>query len=668
MSLTTGNNSIDSLVYSSWARNAHTPVHLTYSFMQSVPSDASSDDASGFAPMSATQQAAARDAMAHWASVANITFTEVASNGNIQLATNDQGNQSSGYAYLPDGSSPTYLFTNNQDSFNSNFTPGGYGPTVLLHELGHTLGLKHPGNYDSTGGDINGPFLPTATDNGDYTVMSYTAPSSYSDNGKYNITPMLYDIQAMQYLYGANMSYHTGDDTYTFTDSAPPQCIWDAGGTDTLDFSGCSSPTAINLNAGTFSSTVAGYNNISIAYNVTIEQVITGAGGSTVTLNSAGDTVFGGSGNDTITEGSGNDHINGGDGTDVVVFAGKASSYVLVHSATQLLVTGQGSDVLTGVEQLHFTDGTVLVDDLPVLAQATASQVAQIGSVFQLSLGSGVFTTSNGSSVQLSATLASGLALPSWLSFNSQTGVFSGVATAADAGELTIRVKAVEAGALAGTADDFKLLVSGAGAVIHGTDGNDVLTAGDGADSIDGGAGVDVVRYSGAEANYAVAAISTGVTVTDHVGAGGVDTLVNVERLEFSDAGLALDTTGSAGELYRLYEAMFNRSPDLAGVGYWLTQMDHGGAIKAIAAGFINSAEFKSLYGDNPSNTVYVSALYNNVLHRVPDQAGADYWNAALNSGATRAEVLTQFSDSTENVAAFNALHLIGVNYIPWHG
>ena len=35
-------------------------------------------------------------------------------------------------------------------------------------------------------------------------------------------TPMLYDIAAIQYMYGANMSYNTGNNVYLLPDSNDP--------------------------------------------------------------------------------------------------------------------------------------------------------------------------------------------------------------------------------------------------------------------------------------------------------------------------------------------------------------------------------------------------------------------------------------------------------------
>ena len=567
---TTGNNSIDSLVYSSWASSPGKPVALSYSFMTAAPSDGSADDVNGFAPMTGFQKQAVRTALATWAAVANVKFTEVSFNGDIQLGTNDQGSQSSGYAYLPNGGDPTYLFTNNKDNFNTVFTPGSFGPSVLIHELGHTLGLKHPGNYDSTGGSVDGPFLPAATDNIDYSQMSYNTGAGYNLNHQYGVTPMLYDIQAIQYLYGANMTYHTGADIYSFVQNSPLQCIWDAGGSDTFNFAGCVDAVVINLNAGSFSSTAPGYNNISIAYNVTIEAAVAGSGGSTIYANGTGDTITGGAGVDLIYEGAGSDTIVGNGGNDTVVFSGAFSHYTLSGNAAAMVVNGDGMDRLSGIGTLQFSDRTI---DL------------------------------------------------------STTGQF-----------------------------------------ITGSSGNDSLAAGPGNDFIDAGAGFDSVRFSGARGNYSVAASGGGFVVTDGAGVGGQDTLSGVERLYFdSGNAVALDIGRyqAGGEAFRLYQAAFNRVPDLGGLGFWVKALDNGFTLTQVAGYFLADVEGIRTYGPNVSDTDFVNQVYRNVLGREPDAVGAQFYvhNIAIGT-ATRAAVLADISESPENIAHVVGSIVNGFDYI----
>jgi hypothetical protein len=101
-----------------------------------------------------------------------------------------------------------------------------------------------------------------------------------------------------------------------------------------------------------------------------------------------------------------------------------------------------------------------------------------------------------------------------------------------------------------------------------------------------------VTTFSGNRANYTIVKTSTGVTVTDNVGQGGSVNVTNPGRLVFADAGVAYDLAGVAGQAYRIYQAAFNRTPDLGGLGYWIEQMDKGATLEAVAGQFITSAEF----------------------------------------------------------------------------
>jgi Ca2+-binding RTX toxin-like protein len=204
---------------------------------------------------------------------------------------------------------------------------------------------------------------------------------------------------------------------------------------------------------------------------------------------------------------------------------------------------------------------------------------------------------------------------------------------------------------------DPKVVVGANNAPLAGTAGNDVL-AGDarnnifvgsaGKDTIDGGAGIDMVQLSGAHANYTVSLNGASATVSD--ASGNTMNLANVERLQFSDATYAFDIAGDAGQVYRLYQAAFNRVPDAGGLGFWISAMDKGVSLVEIASGFIKSAEFQAMYGANPTSTSMVTTMYTNVLHRAPDNSGIAFWVGVLDDHkATSSDVLIGFSESAEN-------------------
>lgn len=147
------------------------------------------------------------------------------------------------------------------------------------------------------------------------------------------------------------------------------------------------------------------------------------------------------------------------------------------------------------------------------------------------------------------------------------------------------------------------------------------------------------------------------------------DSLWSIERLHFSDQSVAVDTEGrdSAGAGYRLYKAAFDRTPDDTGMGYWISVLDAGTSLNDIANAFIISDEFTLLYGADPNTESFVTALYKNVLDRVPDAGGLNYWQGLIDGGTlSRAEVLANFSESDENIANTDPLIELGVVYQPY--
>ena len=197
----------------------------------------------------------------------------------------------------------------------------------------------------------------------------------------------------------------------------------------------------------------------------------------------------------------------------------------------------------------------------------------------------------------------------------------------------------------------MKQEVHGSGAIQAGAIGTNHIV---------GSAGGDTVVYEGQMSSFDIKPINGGLMIRAHNDSSTLDVLDGVERLQFTDKTLAFDIDGNAGQAYRLYQAAFDRVPDQAGLGYWIDQMDGGMGLSQVATGFINSAEFKSLYGNNPSNSAFVTLLYDNVLHRAPDTAGFDYWMNELSHGVSREQALIGFSESTENKVSLMAFSMDG--------
>jgi|GEM_PF-1157951 len=216
-----------------------------------------------------------------------------------------------------------------------------------------------------------------------------------------------------------------------------------------------------------------------------------------------------------------------------------------------------------------------------------------------------------------------------------------------------------------GAGNDSITLQGGGGTLsANAGSGNDTIILKGASHAVDGGTGVDTVVLSRGKSNYSVTATGSGYTVTDKAGSDGTATLTNVERIQFADAKIALDMAGdplastlltgsaNAGQVYRLYQAAFDRQPDKTGLASWIGGADNGMPLVTIAQGFVTSWEFGLKYG-NPSNHEYVDLLYQHVLHRPGEAGGLAYWYDQIDRNLqTRAQILVGFSDSTENQAA----------------
>ena len=201
---------------------------------------------------------------------------------------------------------------------------------------------------------------------------------------------------------------------------------------------------------------------------------------------------------------------------------------------------------------------------------------------------------------------------------------------------------------------------------IVGSGASDKFNGFHGDDYIDGGDNTDFVLYLSERSDYSIHASKDGQSITV-TGPEGADTLINIERLSFSENILvALDIDGNGGQAYRLYQAAFGRTPDKKGVGYWIKRMDDGLELVEVSARFIDSNEFRKLYGEDPENEEFLTALYRNVLKRGPDNEGYTWWLDQLDNNPARTwdKVLTEFSEIPENYAAVLPAIENGFEYI----
>ncbi len=198
------------------------------------------------------------------------------------------------------------------------------------------------------------------------------------------------------------------------------------------------------------------------------------------------------------------------------------------------------------------------------------------------------------------------------------------------------------------------IIVTGGGRTITGSPDDDTLSGGIGNDTIDGKAGFDTVLYDRERAQVELVPIDDDrIMVIDDT--GDVDTLVNIEKIALSDGAYIFDIEDSGQFVYRLYAAAFGRTPDEAGFRFWSMRNDAGLEPRTMATEFINSLEFRDKYGygENltpPIDTAFVDALYLNVLGRLPDAAGAQFWLDVFDAGLSREDMLIRFADSQENL------------------
>ncbi|WP_368759015.1 M10 family metallopeptidase C-terminal domain-containing protein [Pseudomonas aeruginosa] len=322
-------------------------VELTYKFRPG--------DGTNTVQLSSDAQVLYKLQLARISEVADIKFTEYTGSGNGDLnvqVTPNRGN-------LGGSSYPSANGAGTDYKYQETVTGSSYGQNIYIHEIGHSLGLAHPGNYNFGGPAASLTYLE---DNLDYSVMSYNGGESKVASYGLQID----DIAALQALYGVNEKTRDNDSAYGFNSNTndtqfhiaadnvkldAPFTIWDGGGKDILDFSGFAQDQRIDMHDGALSDVGGMKNGVGIANNAIIENVISGSGNDIIIGNEVTNNIQGGTGDDVIYGAGEADFLVGGSGSDIFVYRDIVDSTVNVSDRILDFTSGQDRIDVTQILQ-----------------------------------------------------------------------------------------------------------------------------------------------------------------------------------------------------------------------------------------------------------------------------------------------------------------------------
>jgi hypothetical protein len=196
--------------------------------------------------------------------------------------------------------------------------------------------------------------------------------------------------------------------------------------------------------------------------------------------------------------------------------------------------------------------------------------------------------------------------------------------------------------------------------LLESTVGDDFL---DGA----GAAGVAMVRYAGARAQYSLDARERGVEIRDSVaGRDGTDIATNVQRLQFSDTRVALDFDGSARDAALLLGAVTGRAglADRSLTGAVLSYLDAGNTLTSAVETLVGSGLVAGLAGGTDSRSL-ITLVYRNVVGGTPPAPLVDMLTGVVDAMGQSA-FLTAIASSSLNETSIDlvGLRASGLEYL----
>jgi serralysin len=546
--------------------------------------------AASFQTLNETQRAAARRWIGTGGEFYNVSLLSPfeltgASDRDATIRMAESNDPGTAYAYYPNGSSVEGgdVWFNPRD-YNSP-TIGNYAYLTFGHEFGHALGLKHP---HETGG-VRNVAMNSDRDSMEFSIMSYrsyvgasTTGGYTNEYGGYAQSLMMYDIAAIQHMYGAWFGYNSTNTTYTFSTTTGEmfvngvgqgtpaanrifRTIWDGNGIDTYDFSNYTTNQSIDLTpggwsdldaSGNFQNANLGNGNYArghvfnaLQYNGDVRSLIEnangGSGNDTIVGNSANNVLNGNGGNDTLNGGDGNDTLNGGDGNDTIS-GGGGDDYMNggagIDTVNYTHWSGGGTyNLATGVASFPgFYDEEILNFE-NILTGGGNDTVIGSSANNTLNAGAGNDNINGGDGID---TIYGGAGNDTVDGGNGNDLIYLG-----DGDDYVNIISGGNDTFYGGNGNDFIYGYTGnetyygeaGNDTLWGSSGNDTINGGAGADSLDGGANTDTLSYVGSTAGVSVNLATNTVSGGDAIG----DTIVNFENVTGSSFNDTL--TGSSG-------------------------------------------------------------------------------------------------------------------------